>query len=637
MLKKLKLHQLVVIVIIAIICDNIGCKVFGENLIAGQVLQFIGGMALPMILYILAESFMQTNNERNFILQVFGTWILSIYPYDMFMGAEFARKQNLLYDILLASVVLVIEKARKEERLKLIIAIILHFLLCLIAMKSSRNSIIPLLYIFLYYGKMNGYRKDKKEKIDFTFWQVILVMGNFLFRVAIDLKYHNNWVCNWYLLGNLLAIPIIYFYEKNHILIRDKLQSILYSYPFIFIGLCIVFHCPCYDYNEYYLTLSTITTIMLIVFGCMSLTNRTSKAQLANIMLIITSIFFMSGLYLQLTTGDIRVVYLSQKIQYCGIIGMLISFTKLIDAFYYAKFPKWLYYLEYTISTLVILSLFSVEQNNFFYRSLVLRKTEGIVCVFETPGILCIIFYLYVAFLFLYIAYFCIKKIKSCEKNDRIQCINILAGASMPSICMFIKATGLTRGYDLMTFGILGVIFFFSLALVKDDSLDRILTEAEKDPLTGVSNRGFFIDVVSGWLQKRKKGSLVMLDLDDFKDVNDNFGHGVGDKVLSTLGESITQVIAQTNFTARFGGDEFCIFLINQVSKKEIAVIMEQLNEAFQNNIRFLKLDIKTDLSIGIAVNNGKTRISFEELYENADKALYLAKNSGKGQYKFYK
>jgi diguanylate cyclase (GGDEF)-like protein len=202
---------------------------------------------------------------------------------------------------------------------------------------------------------------------------------------------------------------------------------------------------------------------------------------------------------------------------------------------------------------------------------------------------------------------------------------------------MFIKATGLTRGYDLMTFGILGVIFFFSLALVKDDSLDRILTEAEKDPLTGVSNRGFFIDVVSGWLQKRKKGSLVMLDLDDFKDVNDNFGHGVGDKVLSTLGESITQVIAQTNFTARFGGDEFCIFLINQVSKKEIAVIMEQLNEAFQNNIRFLKLDIKTDLSIGIAVNNGKTRISFEELYENADKALYLAKNSGKGQYKFYK
>ena len=127
-----------------------------------------------------------------------------------------------------------------------------------------------------------------------------------------------------------------------------------------------------------------------------------------------------------------------------------------------------------------------------------------------------------------------------------------------------------------------------------------------------------------------------MIDLDNFKYINDNYGHGVGDKVLKTLGDSLKQAISDSNYVARLGGDEFCVYMVNMTKREELEAVVEKVIKVFQNNMRFLKLDHKTTLSIGIREYRGKSNMEFERLYEEADKALYLAKNSGKSQYKFY-
>ena len=188
-----------------------------------------------------------------------------------------------------------------------------------------------------------------------------------------------------------------------------------------------------------------------------------------------------------------------------------------------------------------------------------------------------------------------------------------------------------------MTYGILGFTLFFNLAFIQDDYFSKVQTEAEKDPLTGVGNRRYFTQMMEIGLMNRKRGSLIMLDMDNFKYVNDTFGHGMGDKVLTTLGKSLMQVIPVSHYVARLGGDEFCIYMVNMTRRKELEAILNQLNDVFQANMKLLNIDFKASLSIGIAEYSGKRAITFEQLYENADKALYLAKNSGKGQYRFFR
>jgi diguanylate cyclase (GGDEF)-like protein len=190
--------------------------------------------------------------------------------------------------------------------------------------------------------------------------------------------------------------------------------------------------------------------------------------------------------------------------------------------------------------------------------------------------------------------------------------------------------------YDVGTFAVFSFVLLFSFSICQNDYLDNIQTERERDPLTGLCNRGYFIEQVQKKLEKKIKGTMFMIDMDNFKMVNDNYGHGTGDKVLIALADSLKQVMGSDNFVSRIGGDEFCIFIHSHIDENEMKKITERLEVKFHKNLEQRNLNLLSTLSVGIARYDGKGKISFEELYENADKALYLAKNSGKSQYKFY-
>lgn len=164
---------------------------------------------------------------------------------------------------------------------------------------------------------------------------------------------------------------------------------------------------------------------------------------------------------------------------------------------------------------------------------------------------------------------------------------------------------------------------------------EEIVFLAMHDALTKLPNRILLkrkLDLLVSQVTKPTQCAFVFLDLDAFKNINDLYGHSVGDKIIQDVASRLLQKLNIEDTIARVGGDEFVI--ITQKTDTVEAMcqeILEVLNEPFALGDE----NIAIGASIGIALypQNGST---FEELFKNADIAMYAAKNSGKNRYKFY-
>lgn len=157
---------------------------------------------------------------------------------------------------------------------------------------------------------------------------------------------------------------------------------------------------------------------------------------------------------------------------------------------------------------------------------------------------------------------------------------------------------------------------------------------AKRDPLTGVQNRSFFQQEVTDHINQMKKGTLFMLDLDDFKQVNDTYGHQAGDTVLILLGKVIQKYTTDSCISCRIGGDEFCLFFKDLTDDYTLASTAQNIITEFETALSSTPYAGITSTSIGIAAVNTDT--SFEKLYSQADNALYHAKRSHKATYYFH-
>ena len=161
----------------------------------------------------------------------------------------------------------------------------------------------------------------------------------------------------------------------------------------------------------------------------------------------------------------------------------------------------------------------------------------------------------------------------------------------------------------------------------------RLEHEALIDPLTGISNRRVMERRINKGIRRHERDktvfSLVFVDIDDFKRVNDTYGHRVGDKCLQSLVGRMRQVLRESDHIARYGGDEFVIFLAN-TGKKAAQVVANKLSSAISKTcFLYRNTEIQLSVSIGITqIESGDT--SPEEIIARADTALYEAKNLGK-------
>lgn len=123
--------------------------------------------------------------------------------------------------------------------------------------------------------------------------------------------------------------------------------------------------------------------------------------------------------------------------------------------------------------------------------------------------------------------------------------------------------------------------------------------------------------------------SLVMIDLDNFKLVNDTYGHGAGDGVLITVAQTIREQLRQSDILARYGGEEFVI-LLPQTNLHSAKRLCERLQESMAEQIvNYDEYQISIQASFGVTKVQNIQSVSLESVYKLADKALYRAKQSG--------
>ncbi len=182
------------------------------------------------------------------------------------------------------------------------------------------------------------------------------------------------------------------------------------------------------------------------------------------------------------------------------------------------------------------------------------------------------------------------------------------------------------------------------IALINDVTEKELLKmELEKrsktDPLTGLLNKGAVEELISmmigNYYKEQDHCALMMVDVDQFKSINDTYGHAVGDDVLSRIGRIINGSFRGNDVAGRIGGDEFIIFLRNINSKDAIFHLANRLKYEISKEFEKEEYAGKVSLSVGIAVYPEHGR-KFEQLYESADKALYYVKKHGRGNWHIY-
>ena len=175
------------------------------------------------------------------------------------------------------------------------------------------------------------------------------------------------------------------------------------------------------------------------------------------------------------------------------------------------------------------------------------------------------------------------------------------------------------------------------LAEVRDDLLDaqvreRAAREASlHDALTGLPNRASFEQSLGHSLtQATRHGSrlaVLFIDIDNFKSINDSYGHGVGDQLLVTIAARLRSFFRDEDIICRWGGDEFVCLLMEVQQDDTVVRLANQLCERISEACKFTEESLVTELSIGIAVfpEDGETA---ESLIRNADAAMYEAKRT---------
>jgi diguanylate cyclase (GGDEF)-like protein len=170
------------------------------------------------------------------------------------------------------------------------------------------------------------------------------------------------------------------------------------------------------------------------------------------------------------------------------------------------------------------------------------------------------------------------------------------------------------------------------------ESHSELVYQAFHDALTGLPNRTLFTDRTEQALKRTHRSrhangrvAVLFLDLDDFKGVNDSYGHSAGDELLTTAAGRLRSTLRTEDTIARLGGDEFAVLLENVPDPEHAALAGDRLLEALAAPMTIAGRELLTDASVGIALSTGPDDTA-EELLRNADVAMYAAKGAGRGR-----
>lgn len=200
---------------------------------------------------------------------------------------------------------------------------------------------------------------------------------------------------------------------------------------------------------------------------------------------------------------------------------------------------------------------------------------------------------------------------------------------------------GIFLGVQIILYQCLATLFISTSTQVEStinelrDQTEQLSHLANTDPLSGLANRRFFVEQLEREFARAKRYrrplTLLYLDLDDFKSINDRFGHVVGDNVIRDLALSMRAVLRSTDLLARIGGDEFAVLLTETTIKGGVGVAKKLKRAMHAFTSRPDNVVSSMSFSAGLAQFRFEDE-SVDDLLARADQAQYQAKDAGKGQ-----
>ncbi|MEL6457865.1 MAG: diguanylate cyclase [Cyanobacteria bacterium J06621_15] len=244
---------------------------------------------------------------------------------------------------------------------------------------------------------------------------------------------------------------------------------------------------------------------------------------------------------------------------------------------------------------------------------------------------------------------FRIKDAETEEEIDNLAALAIRTGETLrlPDNCKLVAKDGseISIGDTVSpvrdeTEKILGAVLVFQDISQRKKTEAELIRNAFYDSITGLPNRVLFIDRLTQAFEhsKRRKNycfGVLFLDLDGFKNINDQFGHGMGDKLLVDVSERLKSSLRGGDTVARFGGDEFAILLEDIKNVADATNVATRIQEELETPFDINERKILITASIGIALNRANHQEAMNVL-DDADTAMYQAKEEGKSKYKLF-
>ena len=229
-----------------------------------------------------------------------------------------------------------------------------------------------------------------------------------------------------------------------------------------------------------------------------------------------------------------------------------------------------------------------------------------------------------------------------CSNSWRVICsipTKIILNENIKLRLFTLRASGIMA----ILFALLGLVMIRRLSRPMDGMVSSLQERAEVDRLSGVMNKATFEEEVTERLTDSSKNRIlafVMLDVDNFKQVNDKLGHAYGDQVIIRVGELLRSMYEDDTRIGRLGGDEFALFteftdLKYDDAERSVKEQMKKVMNAFAGEFHKEREQCDVSLSAGVYLTD-KEKPDFNELYQKADKALYNSKNTGKSRFTFY-
>ena len=198
----------------------------------------------------------------------------------------------------------------------------------------------------------------------------------------------------------------------------------------------------------------------------------------------------------------------------------------------------------------------------------------------------------------------------------------------------------LPSGTNIIPIGIFIFQIFYSLVISEKYTFlfeqNIILNQAAiRDSMTNLYKKHYFRNLIEKIISKSSDDdifAMMFIDIDDFKSINDNYGHDIGDEVIINIAQRIIQSLSYSDIACRFGGDEFVVWL-QGTKEKETEVIADRILKNIMKPITVEEFEISISVSIGISIY-GSAINSFDAMIVESDRRMYLAKADGKNRYR---